>query len=70
MPADRVVEAAKFLRDDEELDGKFLNSLLGVDWMDHFDMVYVISSMAKNHSMVLKARITNHTMPIIASVSS
>ena len=32
VPSDRVVEAAMFLRDDEELDCKYLNTLLGIDW--------------------------------------
>jgi NADH-quinone oxidoreductase subunit C len=68
VPSDRVVEAALFLRDDAELDGKFLNTLLGVDWLDHFDLVYVISSLAKNHTFVLKARVS-HEMPIAPSVT-
>lgn len=70
VPADRVVEAALFLRDDPDLDAKYLNTLLGVDWMDHFDMVYVVSSLAKNQTMVLKARVTNHELPVLASVNS
>ncbi|HLF76297.1 MAG TPA: NADH-quinone oxidoreductase subunit C [Dehalococcoidia bacterium] len=69
VPSDRVVEVALFLRDDEELDAKYLNTLLGVDWLDHFDVVYVISSLAKNHTLVLKARVS-HDMPIAPSVNS
>ena len=68
VPAERVVEAATFLRDDEELDCKFLNTLLGVDWLDHFDIVYQLSSLAKNHTLVLKAR-SAHDNPIVPSVS-
>jgi NADH-quinone oxidoreductase subunit C len=69
VPSDRVVEAAMFLRDDEELDCKYLNTLLGIDWLDHFVMVYVVSSLAKNHSFVLKAR-SRHLDPVVPSVSS
>ena len=69
VPSDRVVEAAMFLRDDEELDCKYLNTLLGIDWLDHFVVVYVISSLAKNHSFVLKAR-SRHLDPVVPSVSS
>ena len=64
-----IVEVAMFLRDDEELDCKYLNSLTAVDWIDYFDVVYHLSSLAKNHTLVLKAR-ASHTMPVIPSVSS
>ena len=33
---DRLVEVARFLRDDRDLDGRYLNSLSGVDWIDSF----------------------------------
>src|SRR6185436_21116656 len=68
VPADRVVEAGKFLRDDLELDCKYLNTLLGVDMLDRFDVVYVLSSLAKNHWLVLKARVS-HDVPMIPSVN-
>jgi NADH-quinone oxidoreductase subunit C len=69
VASDRVAEAALFLRDDPELDCKYLNTLLGIDWMDHFVVVYVVSSLAKNHSFVLKAR-SRHQDPVVPSVSS
>jgi NADH-quinone oxidoreductase subunit C len=67
--ADQLVEVARFLRDDEELDCKFLNTLLGVDWLEHFDVVYVLSSLAKNHTLVLEARTMAHEEPVVPSVS-
>lgn len=70
VQAARVAEVARFLRDDEVLDGKYLNCLLGVDWLEYFDVVYVISSLAKNHIFVLKARTLEHATPVIPSVSS
>lgn len=69
VTAEQVVEVARFLRDDPELDCKYLNTLLGVDWLDHFDVVYVISSLAKNHTFVLKARAASHEMPVVPSVN-
>ena len=69
VPSERVVEAAFWLRDDDEIDAKYLNTLLGVDWLDHFDVVYVLSSLAKNQRLVLKARLTNHELPVVPSVN-
>jgi NADH-quinone oxidoreductase subunit C len=68
VPADRIVEVATFLRDDPELDCKYLNSLTAVDWMDYFEIVYHLSSLAKNHTLVVKAR-ANHEMPVVPSVN-
>jgi NADH-quinone oxidoreductase subunit C len=65
---ERLVEIARFLRDDEELDCKYLNCLTVVDWLEHFDVVYVLTSMAKNHTLTLEAR-TSHDDPVVPSVS-
>jgi NADH-quinone oxidoreductase subunit C len=69
VAADQVVEVARFLRDDPELDCKYLNTLLGIDWLEHFDVVYVLSSLAKNHTLVLEARTQAHEDPVVPSVS-
>jgi NADH-quinone oxidoreductase subunit C len=68
VAADRVVDVARFLRDDPELDCKYLNCLTGIDWLEHFDVVYVLTSMAKNHTLTLEAR-TSHAEPVVPSVS-
>jgi NADH-quinone oxidoreductase subunit C len=68
VQAEHVVEIAGFLRDDPELDCKYLNCLVGIDWMEHFDVVYVLSSLAKNHTLTLEAR-TSHDDPVVPSVS-
>jgi NADH-quinone oxidoreductase subunit C len=68
VPAERIVEAARFLRDDPEIDAKYLNCLTAVDRLDYFEVVYHLSSLAKNHSLVLKAR-SSHEMPVVPSVN-
>jgi NADH-quinone oxidoreductase subunit C len=67
VPAERVVEISTFLRDDPDLDCKYLNSLCGVDWQEHFEVVYHLSSLARNHALVMKAR-TDHERPAVPSV--
>ena len=69
VEAGSIVEVARFLRDDDDLDCKFLNTLLGVDWLEHFDVVYVLSSLAKNHTLVIEARTMAHEDPVVPSVS-
>ena len=69
IEASRVVEVALFLRDDPELDCKYLNSLTAVDWLEYFEIVYHLSSLAKNQALVVKAR-ADHEQPVVPSVSS
>ena len=62
-----IVAIAGFLRDDDALDCKYLTSLTAVDWLDHFEVVYHLSSLAKNHILCLKAR-ANHEQAEVPSV--
>ena len=64
-----IAEVALFLRDDDALDCKYLNTLLGIDWLEYFDVVYVLSSLAKNHTLVIEARTMAHEDPVVPSVS-
>lgn len=65
----RLVEACRTLRDDRATDGRFLNSLNGVDRYDYFEVVYNISSLSHNHTLSLKVR-TDHDQPEVPSVVS
>jgi NADH-quinone oxidoreductase subunit C len=62
-----LAEIMRFVRDDEELDAKFLNMLCGVDRIEDFEMVYHLSSLTKNHTFALKVR-ADHDNPSVPSV--
>lgn len=64
-----LVEACRLLRDNREVDGRYLNSISGVDWYDYFEIVYHITSLSHNHTFALKVR-TDHEQPDVPSVSS
>ncbi len=68
LAPEKLVEAAQFLRDDRDTDGRFLNSVSGVDRYDYFEVVYHISSLSHNHGLVLKVR-ADHDEPEVPSVS-
>jgi NADH-quinone oxidoreductase subunit C len=61
---------AAFLRDDAEMDCKYLVSVTGVDLIDRFEVVYHIASLTRNHMLVLKARPPDRENPEVPSVSS
>ena len=62
-----IVRIAGFLRDDPDLDCKYLTSLTAVDWLDHFEVVYHLSSLAKNHILCLKVQ-ADHDEPEVPSL--
>jgi NADH-quinone oxidoreductase subunit C len=52
-----IVEVARFLRDDPELNYNFLENLCGVDYLGRdprFEMVYHLLSLANHHRVCLK----------------
>ena len=69
VPA-RLLDVCGFLRDDGDLDAKFLALLSGVDWYDYFEVVYQLASLTRNHRFALKVRLDDHESPEVPSVSS
>ena len=61
-------EAMAFVRDDPELDGKFLVQLCSVDMTTRIDMVYHVASLAQNHIFELKLP-CDHEHPEAPSMS-
>ena len=61
-------DALLFVRDDAELDGKFLVQLTAVDVVTRFDVVYHISSLAQNHIFELKVPVDREN-PRVASAT-
>ena len=58
----------RLLRDDEKLDFNFLTAVTGVDYIEHFELVYHLVSLRRNHSAVLKARVYGRDDPVVPSV--
>jgi NADH-quinone oxidoreductase subunit C len=65
-----VVTACTTLRDDADLDLKYLNSLTAVDLMDCVEVVYHVQSIARNQMLRIKARAEDYVQPEVPSVSS
>ena len=57
VKAPRVAEVAGFLKSDEALDFNFLNSVSAVDYVDHFEVVYHLTSLNKQHTTIVKTRL-------------
>jgi NADH-quinone oxidoreductase subunit C len=66
----KLVAAATYLRDDSELDFRFLIGVTAVDRLDHFELVYHLQSLSRNHMLILKTRALDHKSPEVPSVVS
>ena len=63
-----VLEVARFLRDDPDLDFAFLSAISAVDYVEYFELVYHLVSMRRNHRVVVKSRVFGREEPSAPSV--
>src|SRR4030042_449547 len=63
-----LLEVARFLKEGFNLD--FLNHITAVDYRDHFEIIYLLTSIKDNHSIVLKTRCDERKDPRVPSVVS
>ena len=65
---DSLLPIATFLKDTEGLDFNYLNYVTAVDYYDYFEVVYQLTSMEHNHSLVVKTRCYDRENPFLPSV--
>ena len=65
-----MAEVAAFLRGDPELDFSFLNAVSAIDFVDHFELVYHLTSIARRHTGIVRSRVYGREEPTAASVVS
>lgn len=51
---DSIVEICQYLKDTPDFNMDFLSSITGVDYVESFEVVYHLTSLTHNHSVVLK----------------
>jgi len=63
-----VLQVATHLKQSPDLDFDYLNCLTAVDYMEYMEVVYIMTSMQHNHSLVMKTR-CNRERPEVPSVT-
>ena len=53
----RMADVASFLKTDAGLDFNFLNSITAIDYINHFEVVYHLTSLDKQHTAIIKTRL-------------
>ena len=64
-----LAEVARHFFEDPDLAFDFLVGVTGVDYIDHFEVVYHLVSIKHNRSVVLKTRAYSREAPSVPSVS-
>ena len=65
-----LLPVATFLKDAPGLDFDYLTSITAVDYYDYFEVVYQLTSIEHNHSLIVKTRCYGRDNPTIPSVVS
>ena len=68
VKSDSLPEVASFLRDTPGLDFDYLNCITAIDYYEYFEVVYQLSSLEHNHSLVVKTRCYDRENPVLPSV--
>jgi len=68
VKGEALLEIAAYLKDTPGLNFDYLTAVSGVDYLDCFEVVYHLTSLKHNHSLVLKARCYDRENPVLPSV--
>jgi NADH-quinone oxidoreductase subunit C len=68
VKSDSLLPVAAFLKDTESLKFDYLNYITAVDYYSYFEVVYQLTSLEHNHSLILKTRYYGRENPAVPSV--
>ena len=68
VKSDHLLDVARFLKETDGLDFDYLNFVTAVDYYDHFEVLYMLSSLEHNHSLTIKTRCYDRENPVLPSV--
>ena len=68
--SEAIFDVAEYLKSSPELDLDYLTSITAVDYHDYFELVYQLTSIKHNHSLVLKTRCYERENPSAPSIVS
>ncbi len=68
VKGEALLEVARFLKESPGLDFDYVTAITAVDYSEHFELVYHLTSIKNNHSVVLKTRCYERENPALPSV--
>jgi NADH-quinone oxidoreductase subunit C len=70
VKSESLPELASLLKTAPDLDFDYLTAITAVDYYDYFEVVYQLTSIKHNHSLVVKTRCYGRDNPTLPSVVS
>ncbi|MFC2016395.1 NADH-quinone oxidoreductase subunit C [Chloroflexota bacterium] len=68
VKSESIFDVAEYLKSSPELDFDYLNYITAVDYYDYFEVIYQLTSLKYNHSLILKTRCYDRANPVVPSV--
>jgi NADH-quinone oxidoreductase subunit C len=68
IKTESLLDVAGYLKDTEGLDFEFLNYITAVDYYSYFEVVYQMTSLKHNHTIIIKTRCYDRENPTVPSV--
>ncbi len=70
VKTESLFELISFLKTTPEFEFNYLSSITAVDYFDYFELVYHLTSMEHNHSLVVKTRCYGRENLVVPSIVS
>ena len=70
VKSESLLEIAAFLKTAPGLEFDYLDVITSVDYLDYFEVIYQLTSIKHNHSLVVKTRCYGRENPTLPSVVS
>ncbi len=68
VKVDSLLPVAAFLKDTETLKFDYLNYITAVDYFSYFEVIYQLTSLEHNHTVIIKTRCYGRENPEVPSV--
>ncbi len=68
IKSDSLLAVATFLKDTEALKFNYLNYITAIDYYSYFEVVYQLTSLEHNHTVIIKTRCYGRENPVVPSV--
>ena len=70
VKSESLFDIISFLKTTPEFEFNYLNCITAVDYFDYFEVVYILTSMEHNHSLVVKTRCYGRENLVVPSIAS
>jgi NADH-quinone oxidoreductase subunit C len=70
VKSDSLLQAAGYLKNTDGLKYEYLNYITAIDYYSYFEVVYQLTSMEHNRSVILKTRCYGRDNPSVPSVTA